>query len=223
MSTVRDVYNRNRLVMACDPSLEKQLTDHMNYWSACTACPLHLTAFQKVFYRGQLPCDVMFVGEAPGTVENAMGKPFTGPLAPYIDEIIISILEQVFNKTGDIPRWAITNAVCCFPGSIDKKPTAKEIKTCQPRFVEFLDIAKPKLLVFMGDVAQRLNSLAYIPSEQETRCIPHPGWIARQPTRKKEHPSENLHVKKAALLLGPILTRLMEGTVNAESSSEQQA
>lgn len=41
--------------------------DHRAKWNNCTACSLCERRRHVVLYRGDLPCDVLFIGEAPGT------------------------------------------------------------------------------------------------------------------------------------------------------------
>lgn len=42
-------------------------SQHVANWKGCTRCPLHLTRKNVVLARGKLPCEVLFLGEAPGT------------------------------------------------------------------------------------------------------------------------------------------------------------
>ena len=51
-------------------------TDHVSRWHDCTACPLHQQRDQIVLARGTVPCDILFIGEAPGASEDVLGVPF---------------------------------------------------------------------------------------------------------------------------------------------------
>lgn len=125
-------------------------TDHVARWGNCTACPLHKQRDMIVLGRGQLPCDVVFVGEAPGASEDALGTPFVGPAG--------KLLEQMMERALPLgTTWAMTNLVCCYPREAkargDNEPERDEILSCRPRLEEFLTIAQPKLIVRVGALA----------------------------------------------------------------------
>lgn len=40
--------------------------------------------------RGDIPCDLLFIGEAPGVSEDALGQPFIGPAGKLLDQLIKS-------------------------------------------------------------------------------------------------------------------------------------
>lgn len=65
---------------------------HVENWSDCRACELHLWRRNVVLARGALPCDVLFVGEAPGKSEDAVGAPFVGPAGQLLDAIVAGAL-----------------------------------------------------------------------------------------------------------------------------------
>lgn len=46
------------------------------------------TGARKCIARGSVPCDVVFVGEAPGHSEQTLGQPFVGPAGQLLDSII---------------------------------------------------------------------------------------------------------------------------------------
>lgn len=64
-------------------------------WNDCVRCPLFQTRTQVVHIRGAVPCDIAFVGEGPGTVEDAKGVPFIGPSGGMMEQIIASAFEKV--------------------------------------------------------------------------------------------------------------------------------
>lgn len=49
---------------------------HVQTWSECSACFLSERRQNVVLARGDIPCDVLFVGEAPGPSEDIIGAPF---------------------------------------------------------------------------------------------------------------------------------------------------
>lgn len=175
---------------------------HVADWKGCTACPLHQCRKRVVFYRGHLPCDVLFIGEAPGEVEDLKGYPFIGPAGKKLDTLLqtvwASLTTDAFSSGPDPYNESqpcqlivgITNIVACIPtenaGPYSspkiRAPTKAEAKACQNRLREIVDLAKPRLLVSLGDVARRfLSSLPagkHLP--QFNLSLIHPSHILRK-------------------------------------------
>lgn len=93
-----------------------------------------------VLARGKIPCQVLFIGEAPGESENVLGKPFCGPAGKLLDGVI----ERAFRG---IYRVAFTNVVGCIPRQpTDPKKKASEpdydqCMACKPRLADFVQAA----------------------------------------------------------------------------------
>lgn len=135
---------------------------HVAKWKDCQACPLCEQRFRICLARGTVPCDVLFIGEAPGSVENDLGLPFKGPAGNLLDQIIERALGclRIQTPTGGVPvTHALTNLVCCFPAEAKaagtNEPRAVEILACRPRLVEFANIAQPRLVVCVGSLATK--------------------------------------------------------------------
>jgi DNA polymerase len=60
-------------------------SEHVERWKDCMACGLCRQRYRICLGRGTVPCDVLFIGEAPGAVENAQGLPFVGPAGQLLD------------------------------------------------------------------------------------------------------------------------------------------
>lgn len=103
-----------------------------------------------VLAKGKLPCDILFVGEAPGISEDTRGIPFDGPAGILLDEWIKDTVPSNL-------RIAFTNVVGCLPrtgeGNKAGQPSREQIKKCQPRLAEFIRIAKPKMIVMVGQIS----------------------------------------------------------------------
>ena len=128
---------------------------HQKKWLGCTRCPLHEGRCKVVLCRGPLPCDVLFVGEAPGASEDVLGTPFEGPAGHLLDSIID---EALMPRRLDVPiRVAFTNLVGCIPKRDGEKfePEPSHIKACAPRLRELLAMAKPKLVVAVGTLSAK--------------------------------------------------------------------
>lgn len=65
------------------------LRTHLNvYGRGCGHDICSNPRIKVVLGRGAVPCDILFVGEAPGLGENATGKPFMGPAGKLLDSLI---------------------------------------------------------------------------------------------------------------------------------------
>lgn len=132
---------------------------HVQRWQNCQACELWKSRRARrgkvVLARGQLPCDVLFTGEAPGASENVLGKPFCGPAGQLLDKIIAEALAELSWQ----PRLAWTNIIACLPLGDDGQKTAEpdkaSIKACRPRLLEIIRLAQPRLIVLVGQLAEK--------------------------------------------------------------------
>jgi len=191
-------------------------TNHVQRWKDCTKCPLCQQRDNICLARGQVPADIVFIGEAPGASEDATGKPFWGQAGTLFDDILKKVIDQYNPLTNaGTPSWAITNLVACFPreakGRGDNEPEESEIQECFPRLVEFVHLCKPKLIVLVGRLAQdhiygaaqfRLDFTSEQPEWiPDGRClefckIVHPAAILRMPLAQK-----NMAVLKSIIVL----------------------
>jgi uracil-DNA glycosylase len=122
---------------------------HCERWkSGCGSCHCE-GATKVVIARGQIPADVLLVGEAPGVSEDVRGIPFDGPAGLLLDQIVARGLENV--------RVAFTNMVGCLPRNETGKvePDRDQIRSCQPRLKELIEIVKPRLVVAVGGLAEK--------------------------------------------------------------------
>lgn len=134
------------------PEIKLSLKTHAASWTGCKKCHLCEGRKQVVIGRGTLPCDVLFIGEAPGESEDVVGKPFVGPAGKLLDHIIVTAL-------GPLRTYAITNLVGCIPRDPESRDKAIEpddeyIKACAPKLREFYALARPKIVVRVGKLAQ---------------------------------------------------------------------
>ena len=91
-------------------------------------CNLKSLAINTVFSDGNPGSNIMLIGEAPGSNEDATGIPFCGESGKLLDNILASI---------DISRKEnayISNTVFWRPPA-NRQPTFEEIEICRP-FVE---------------------------------------------------------------------------------------
>lgn len=184
---------------------------HVLNWKDCRRCPACEGRRRVVLCRGSLPCDVLFVGEAPGESEDVLGQPFVGPAGQLLDKII--------DRTG-LPeqglKTAFTNVVACIPRDPDggkaTEPEYESILACRPRLVELVRLANPRLLVTVGKVAREFT-------EQEGHLRHRVEFHRRVPTVNIVHPAfilksnvaaRGLMVQRAVVQLADALEAMAE-------------
>lgn len=114
---------------------------HLNIHN-CHLCPLYKTATHTVPGEGDPNTKIMFVGEAPGRVEDETGRPFVGRSGKLLDKLLQSInldRESVF----------ITSVVKHRPPK-NRQPKSFETRACSYWLKEQLSIIRPKLIVTLG-------------------------------------------------------------------------
>src|SRR5919108_4607293 len=125
--------------MAADPLilLREEILAH----TGCEFEPC-LTASRMVPGEGNPAAQVMFVGEAPGATEDALGRPFVGRAGRLLDELIAA----AGLAREDV--W-ITNVVKARPPK-NRDPRVPEVAHCMPWLERELDIIRPRLVVPLG-------------------------------------------------------------------------
>ena len=178
------------------PAVPEKLTwaQHVSKWRNCSQCKLCDQRYMIVLGKGQAPCDILLVGEAPGESEDVHGQPFVGPAGYLLDQI-------VSRSTGSL-RKAYTNLVGCFPAVSKQlgthRPYEDEIEACRPRLQEFIELAEPKLIVAVGSLAETylppaLNAIVYSggrveghPTVKQVIGIVHPAHILKRMPRAQQ-------------------------------------
>lgn len=151
--------------------------EHVERWRNCDRCFLCERRSKVVLVRGTIPCDALFVGEAPGVSENVIGRPFVGPAGKLLDRIIDDGFARV-NFT-----YALTNLVCCIPldenGVKAKEPEKVSIEACEERLRQLVAIAEPDIIVTVGALSTKWvpKVLDYVPARWVE--IVHPAAILR--------------------------------------------
>lgn len=156
---------------------------HVRQWKDCQRCELSNTRQNTVLLRGDVPCDVLFIGEAPGHSEDTLGEPFAGEAGNLLQYDIIneSIPEDV--------TYALSNLLACIPldekGNKVEEPDDEYVKACSPRLIDLVDFCKPKLVVCVGKHAKewldpQLRMRIRIPDDIPRLHILHPSFILRK-------------------------------------------
>lgn len=177
---------------------------HIEKWKNGCGAQACEGAKRICFARGKLPCDVLFIGEAPGVSEDSIGQPFVGPAGHLINRIIYRSFKDIVLYAGAITdddvsdgepvRYALTNLVGCIPkyndgeeSSSQKKagqPSIEDIMSCAPRLQDMIEIARPRMIVCVGALARDWLRVGYknpvkIPRTIRTIDIVHPAHILR--------------------------------------------
>jgi uracil-DNA glycosylase len=118
---------------------------------------LPLQPANLVFGEGNINCDVMFIGEAPGFHEDQQRRPFVGRGGQLLDECIGGIGW----KRADV---YITNIVKRRPPE-NRDPLPEEIEAYKPYLTRQIRIINPRVIVPLGRFAMNY----FLPEAKITR------------------------------------------------------
>ena len=145
-----------------------------------------------VFADGNKNANLMVIGEAPGSVEEKMQRPFVGDAGKLLDKMLSSI--NLLRR--DV---YITNVINFRPPD-NRKPTDTEIGQFYPIIKKHIELIKPKIILLLGSTAletffKKKYSISKIRgtwlkiqiNDKAYDCIPsfHPAFLLRQPDQKK--------------------------------------
>lgn len=140
-----------------------------------------------VYDDGPSCADLMFIGEAPGRLEDRVGRPFVGAAGQLLNKM----LSEIEVRRGDV---YVTNIIKHRPtkkanGVLrNRTPYASEVKACKPWLDEQVELIDPKLVVPLGNVAmqkildtnKKIGEVHGQRFERDGRTIIptfHPAWI----------------------------------------------
>ncbi len=118
---------------------------------------LPLRESNLVFGEGNVNCDVLFIGEAPGQKENELRRPFVGRAGKLLDRLI----ETIGWRREDV---YITNIVKRRP-PMNRDPLPEEIEAYKPYLTRQIEIINPKIIATLG----RFSMNYFIPTAKITR------------------------------------------------------
>jgi len=113
---------------------------------ACTACGLARTRKKSVPGVGDDRAEWLFVGEAPGSEEDAKGEPFVGQAGRLLDNMLAAL------KMRRGENVYIANVLKCRPPN-NRTPEPREIEACRPYLDRQIALIGPKLVVALGKSA----------------------------------------------------------------------
>lgn len=178
------------------PSQWATLDDLVDYMMKMEDDPLFPAGTNMVIYRGNPAAKLMIIGEAPGTNEDRLGKPFVGRSGQLLDKILQAVN---FDPDEDV---FITNAVFRLPPGDDgkplRKPTNEEIEFYKPYLLEIIRLIDPAIILLSGNVATqamlgqtgitKLRGHWFDWQGKPTMPIFHPAYLLRNQSRKPDGP-----------------------------------
>ncbi len=156
----------------------------------CRRCPLWKTRSNIVFGEGNTDARVMFIGEAPGAMEDRTGRPFVGPAGKLLTDII--------EKGMGIPRSKvyIANILKCRPPG-NRDPLPGEVEKCIGFLHEQIGVVRPEIIVALGRVATQNLLVTSTPLSKlrgrfhdfmGIKLMPtyHPSYLLQNPSKKRD-------------------------------------
>lgn len=163
------------------------ITNHQKSWGRCNLCDLCETRKSVVLYRGTIGAPILMVGEAPGMSEDVIGRPFVGPAGKLLDKMLSDAgIKEL--------QFVITNLIACIPKDEYKEitdPPKYAIQACSERLREFVEITKPKVVVWVGAQAKSWGPRVLkdvLSSNQilNSRYLVHPAAILRMHVSQRD-------------------------------------
>ena len=168
------------------------------------------TATNMVFADGNPKAAVMVIGEAPGSDEDRLGKPFVGVSGQLLDRFLAGIgLDRTSVYITNVMNWRP-------PGN--RKPTPAEAALCLPFLLRHIELIDPKLILLPGDSSAKALTGSKegitrmrgrwqeitTPNGSNYRVLPtfHPAFLLRSPIQKREAWRDMLTLKSELRKLG---------------------
>lgn len=175
------VISSRPLTVLSKPEQRPAIQTHLASWIGCKECPLCRTRSKIVLGRGYVPCDILFIGEAPGESEDSLGQPFVGPAGEVLDSIITEVGKQyvmsrkypssITGRGQVLPfSYFLSNLIACLPlcsQGQTRQPSSSEIKACSSRVTELIQITQPLVIVSVGALAEK-----HIPKDRMLQPFP---------------------------------------------------
>lgn len=121
----------------------------------CRKCKLNKYRRTIVEGSGDIPADILIIGEAPGKTEDMLGIPFSG----LAGQLLKSMLKEVSIRLNIKPKIHFLNTVLCRPtdkiGGENRQPRTEEIFACHNQIIKMIIKVNPKYIIFAGDIAEK--------------------------------------------------------------------
>ena len=170
----------------------------------CRSCGLCESRTNVVFGVGDPNAEVLFVGEAPGEREDALGEPFVGKAGQLLDDMLTMI-----GLSRD--RIYITNSIKCRPPQ-NRDPLNTEKEACAGYLQQQLKLMQPKIIVCLGRISAiemikpdfkitKEHGVFFKKNDFTLCAVYHPAALLRDPRKKEDMYSDMKNI--AALLQSP--------------------
>ena len=108
-------------------------------------CNLKENSKNLVIGNGDINSPIMFIGEAPGKIEDDSGNSFQDDIGALLKKMLTAINIKIEN--------VYTTYSINFRPPEDRKPTTQEIKRYSSFLKEHISIINPKIVILMGSTA----------------------------------------------------------------------
>lgn len=187
------------------PSVSERLAAIAKEIAACRACGLAEIRTNVVPGQGHHRPRLMFVGEAPGEIEDRTGLAFVGPAG----ELLTKMMKAIGFERDDV---FIANVLKCRPPD-NRPPEPNEIEKCLHFLERQLAIISPEVICALGahaannllgrpDPVGRLRGRVFTYGRSQLVATYHPSYLLRMPEKKKDAWDD---LKLVARLLGVTL------------------
>ncbi len=120
---------------------------------SCRRCRLYKFRKNAVPGEGNRESHIIFIGEAPGSTEDEMGRPFVGAAGK-----LLTVTMESFGISRE--NVYITNIVKCRPPN-NREPSDSEISLCSIYLEAQLRFIRPNIIVTLGNIAgKKIFSMA---------------------------------------------------------------
>lgn len=163
----------------------------------CRRCVLWREASQAVVGEGPRSAQLLLVGEAPGSEEDRIGRPFVGPAG--------ALLRELLREAGIDPATVfVTNAVKHFGyrfrgrRRMPRTPGQREIEACNLWLRREIEDIAPRVIVTLGTTGLKAilgERLAIVAARERTLAAPegipvvatyHPLALLRAPAQAEK-------------------------------------
>lgn len=125
---------------------------------ACESCvEAGLLRRAHPVFSGRAGQRILLVGQAPGSVEDDVTRPFAGRAGR---QLMRWMIRAGFESEADFrSRVFMTSMTTCFPGrtpgaSGDRRPSAREVALCAGWLDSYLALLRPQLVICVGTLSQ---------------------------------------------------------------------
>lgn len=174
---------------AAEPAVRESLDAVLADLGACTRCGLCSHRQSLVFGHGNPRAQLVFVGGAPQSADEAANEPFSGPDA----DMLTNIITRVLNLSR--PDVYFTTIVKCAPPD-GRPPAPDEIRICMPFLRRQLAAIGPDVVCALGQVAAQAVLGSELPLDELRGRFYHAGGMVIMPTHEPSFLREHEHRKR---------------------------